>query len=91
MRSVVVGDLVNNVEGCDYNYGMVIETHINITDELLDWQHSAGMLCSDTLQESYRGVDVEPDGARVLWENGDINVHYFDELEVISEQPKQMV
>ena len=33
---IKVGMLVNNVEHSDYNYGMVLETKISITDELIE-------------------------------------------------------
>jgi hypothetical protein len=76
-----IGDLVNNIDTADYNYGMVIETHINIAEEL----HTAALLDVEDTGEDLR---TEPPGARVLWECGDINVHYLDELEVIGETPK---
>ena len=79
-----VGDLVNNVEVADYNYGMVLESPISITEALLDSGADLGDL-------GELGVnDTEPPGARVLWDCGTINVHYYDELEVIGEIPKPL-
>ena len=75
-----VGDLVNNLDTCDYNYGMVLDTHISITDELIEY--------GATIEPVE--LETEPPGARVLWSCGDINIHYFDELEVINEVPKLM-
>jgi hypothetical protein len=79
---IKVGDLVNNVDASDYNYGMVLENHISVAEELIahgapiDWPLDAR--------------ETEPPGARILWECGDINIHYFDELEVIGEASKPM-
>ena len=75
---------MNNIDTADYNYGMVLETNVNITDELID--SGAPYELAD-LEAASSGC--EPPGARVLWECGDINIHYFDELEVISE-PKRI-
>ena len=71
---------MNNIDTADYNYGMVLETNVNITDELID--SGAPYELAD-LEAASSGC--EPPGARVLWECGAINIHYLDELEVISE------
>ena len=75
-----IGDLVNNVDTHDYNCGMVLETNLSITDELI--VDGASIELSD-LGVACSGC--EPPAARVLWECGDINIHYIDELEVIGE------
>jgi hypothetical protein len=80
-----VGDLVNNIDTHDYNCGMVLETNISITDELI--ADGASLEMSD-IQAASSGC--EPPAARVLWECGDVNIHYADELEVLGEIPQPM-
>jgi hypothetical protein len=82
-----VGDLVNNIDCLDYNFGMVLETHVNITRELLE----AGALLEISYAARDDDIQVEPPGSRVLWSCGDISVHYNDELEVISAKSQQLV
>ena len=78
------GQLVNNVDCEDYNHGMVLETHVNITEEL--FRNGAEFIEND-LELSY--LETEPQGARVMWECGTINVHYTDELEVIRDEKQE--
>jgi len=87
VKSMVnVGDLVNNVGQDDYNYGMVLETELDITEELL----AAGSPIELADLEAVSS-GCEPPGARVLWDTGEIDIHYTDELEVVNDERKQRV
>lgn len=81
---IQIGSLVNNTDTFDYNYGMVIQTEISVTEILIE----DGALDLASLEESCSGF--EPPACRVYWDNGEINVHYLDELEVIDEAHKLM-
>ena len=79
-----VGSLVKNIETKDYNCGVVLEVNVNMTEEMFDM--GVDMELAD-LEASCHGTS--PDGARVMWESGDISVHYFDELEVVYEKTQK--
>jgi len=83
MREITLGDLVNNIENEDYNHGVVVETHVSITDELI-----ATGACFELADLEGACGGFEPPGARVMWESGEFNIHYFDELEVIHESKR---
>ena len=92
MRTARVGDLVNNIHTHDYNYGVVLETNVNIVKEL--YLEEEEELILYRLGENALGDEppaTEPDGIRVLWEGGVVNVHYSDELEILSEKQKAKV
>ena len=83
---VRVGDLVNNVHTDDYNYGMVLETNACIFEELaID-----GLDLEELGYDAGNRPESEPPGARVLWECGDIGLHYLDELEVLCDSLSQV-
>jgi|6_EtaG_2_1085325.scaffolds.fasta_scaffold48076_4 hypothetical protein len=75
-----IGDLVNNIDTADYNYGMVLEINLSVTDELI--ADGASIELADL---EAAGSGYEPPATRVLWECGDVNIHYADELEVLGE------
>ena len=77
------GDLVNNIHTSDYNHGVVLEIGLSICNEM--YMHTEEDLKLVRESESTPGsLLTVPDGVRVLWECGNINVHYADELEVLS-------
>ena len=80
-----IGTLVRNIDTIDYNHGVVLETRVNITEEL--FMAGADIELTD-LEAACAGTS--PMGARVMWEGGDISVHYYDELEVISEKQESI-
>ncbi len=81
---VNVGNLVKNIDTVDYNCGVVLETNVNITEEL--FVAGADIELSD-LEAAC--AETSPMGARVMWECGDVTIHYCDELEVISEETNE--
>jgi hypothetical protein len=83
---VKVGDLVNNVHTSDYNYGMVLETNANILEELA----MDGLDLEELGYDAGKCMATDPAGARVLWECGDIGLHYLDELEVLCDALSQV-
>ena len=81
------GDLVNNIHTADYNHGVVLETGLNVTDEMYISDEEELKLIR--IQNSMKGEPTSlyhvPEGIRVMWKCGDINIHYADELEIVNE------
>ena len=80
-----IGDLVNNIECDDYNLGMVLDNNVNMAFEINQIYNGP--------EEDFSSPPFacEPRGVRVLWESGEINIHYTDALEVINDIRKQRV
>tara|TARA_E500000331_G_C17239787_1_gene706510 strand:- start:1735 stop:1989 length:255 start_codon:yes stop_codon:yes gene_type:complete len=75
-----IGDLVKNVDYPEYNYGVILEVNLNMTDELMA---SGADLDLTDLESACSGF--EPPSVRIFWESGEICAHYLDELEVVNE------
>ncbi len=84
---IKAGDLVNNIHTSDYNHGVVLEIGLSVTNEMYMQDESELKLVRESQcppGESW-SLLTEPDGVRVMWECGNINIHYSDELENIRE------
>ena len=83
---------MNNIHTLDYNYGVVIETHVSVAEEL--YLEEEEELILHRVGEDLIDADpplTEPDGIRVMWEGGVVNIHYSDELEILSEKQKTKI